>query len=439
VAPSSNWENVSRVDEPKPRDDPVTEARAGDAPWRRLSRVGGNLALAGTGLLAALLLCEALLRLLGVSFPVYVWTDPVRGLAHIPGAKSGYKFEGRSWIEINSDGMRGPEVSLAHPAGTYRIALLGDSFIEGFEVPFDSTVGEIMRRRLSALRGTPVEVLNFGTGGYGTTQELLTLRNQVWKFSPDLVVLAFTTGNDVTDNYRPLDPGGYRPYYVFRDGHLMLDTTFRTSSAYQSRAVWTRRLLGMVQQSRLVQLINRVRHLSRKRERQQTHAAPRAPDAGGVPGSEVGLSNEVQLPPSTPAWQEAWRVTEGVLGLMRDDCRQRGTPFAVVTLTRGIQVTPVPAEKEKFLRQIGAQDLYYPERRVAEFGRREGVPVLNLAPTMAEEAERRHVYFHAAGPTIGIGHWNGAGHRAAGELIAAWLAQEFPAASATAPRSAARP
>ena len=110
---------------------------------------------------------------------------------------------------------------------------------------------------------------------------------------------------------------------------------------------------------------------------------------------------------------------------MRDECRRRDTPFAIVTLTRAIQVTPVSEEKEKYLHQLGVKDLYYPERRLADFGKREGIPVLNLAPTMAEEAERRHVYFHAEGDSIGIGHWNEEGNRAAGTLIAAWLAECF--------------
>jgi hypothetical protein len=116
---------------------------------------------------------------------------------------------------------------------------------------------------------------------------------------------------------------------------------------------------------------------------------------------------------------------------MRDECRRRGKPFAIVTLTRAIQVTPVHEEKEKYLRQLGVPDLYYPERRLAEFGKREGIPVLNLAPPMAEEAERRGVYFHAEGDSLGIGHWNEEGNRVAGTLMASWLAREFPAESLT--------
>ncbi|MEP6687657.1 MAG: SGNH/GDSL hydrolase family protein [Gemmatimonadales bacterium] len=388
-----------------------------------------NLALAGGALVVSLLLCELLLRLVGIEYPVYVWTDPLRGIAHIPGSRGGGVRDGRHWIEINHDGMRGPDIPLEHPPGTLRIALLGDSFIEAFEVAFDSTVGQVLARRLSALRGAPVEVLNFGVGGYGTTQELLTLRAQVWKYTPDLVLLAVTTGNDITDNYRPLSQDSYRPYYVYRGQELVLDTSFLESQAYRSRAVWTRRLLGVVRGSSLVQLINRVRHASRRSGRQQQNMG------GSIQGDELGLRDEVQLPPATADWREAWRVTEGVLRMMRDECRGRHTPFALVTLTRGTQVTPVPAQKASTLRQLGVPDLYYPERRLADFGRHEGISVLNLAPTMAVEAEQRQVYFHALGDSLGIGHWNSAGHRAAGNRIAEWLALDL-AGSVNAPAAA---
>jgi lysophospholipase L1-like esterase len=382
----------------------------------RLPRLAMNLAMGMGAVLVGLLVCELVLRLVGIRYSVYMWTDPVVGVAHIPGVRSRRESEGQPWIRINRDGLRGPETTLEPPRGTYRIALLGDSFIEAFEVPYQNTVGEVIERRLSALRGTPVEVLNFGVGGYGTAQELLTLRHKVWKYSPDLVLLAVTTGNDISDNYRPLKRSEYVPYYVYQGDSLVLDSTFLDTPGYRSRAVWTRRLLSVVQHSRVAQVVNRVRHLRRKSERQRDNA-------GDIPDDELGLRDEVHLPPATPAWREAWRVTEGLLGRMRDECRARSTPFAVVTLTRGIQVTPEREKKQRFLRELGAGDLYYAERRLAAFGEREGIPVLNLAPTMASQAETRQVYFHAYGEVPGIGHWNDQGHRAAGELIAAWLAR----------------
>lgn len=44
---------------------------------------------------------------------------------------------------------------------------------------------------------------------------------------------------------------------------------------------------------------------------------------------------------------------------------------------------------------------------------------------MAKEAEERQVYFHSFNDQMGVGHWNVEGNRAAGELIAAWVATQF--------------
>ena len=144
------------------------------------------------------------------------------------------------------------------------------------------------------------------------------------------------------------------------------------------------------------------------------------------------MREEVYLPPTTPDWQMAWRVTEALLGQMRDDCRRHRTPFAIVTLSEGVQVTPVRERREKFLQHLGVKDLYYSERRLGQFGKRERIPVHSLALAMVRQAEERHVFFHADHGSLGIGHWNEEGHRVAGELIASWLAGELADGSTTA-------
>ncbi len=285
-----------------------------------------------------------------------------------------------------------------------------------------------MARRLTDLWGTPVEVLNYGHGGYGTTQELLTLRHEVWKYAPDLVLLGLTTGNDISDNYRPLKLSDYIPYYVYEGDQLVLDSSFLQSKGYRSRAFWTRELLGVMQHSRLAQLINRGRRLERRGERNERNAS-------GDPADEVGLRDEVQLPPTTPEWKEAWKVTEGLLLLIRDECRKHNTPFGLVTLTRGIQVAPSREKKERFLRSLGATDLFYPDRRITEFGKREGIPVLNLAPIMSEQAETLQVYYHRFNDQLGVGHWSREGNQAAGDLMASWVATQFPDSAAREARS----
>src|SRR5438105_13854204 len=110
---------------------------------RRGLGLARNIGVVIAASLAALLLCEILLRVLGVNYPLLRWTDPIRGVAHIPNtrfmAQAGRK---RFLIQINRDGWRRPDVALEHPAGTFRIALLGDSFIDAVELPIDRTAAE---------------------------------------------------------------------------------------------------------------------------------------------------------------------------------------------------------------------------------------------------------------------------------------------------------
>ena len=126
--------------------------------------------------------------------------------------------------------MRDREHDIAKPPGVLRVAVLGDSYAEAMQLPMAQAFWAVLERELAgcgALDGRPVEVINFGVSGYGTAQELLTLRHDAWRYDPDLVVLAFLTGNDVRNNSRGLDGDPDRPYFVERDGRLVPDEGFR--------------------------------------------------------------------------------------------------------------------------------------------------------------------------------------------------------------------
>jgi hypothetical protein len=139
---------------------------------------------------------------------------------------------------------------------------------------------------------------------------------------------------------------------------------------------------------------------------------------------EPGLDDMVYYEPVNETWKEAWRVTEGLISQMHDEAKSRGATFCVVTLSNAAQVSPNPGDYEKTLQTLGLKDLFYPERRILALGEREGFPVLNLAPLLKDYAEKNGVYLHGSGERRGSGHWNQAGHRAAGEMIAAWLCAE---------------
>lgn len=101
-------------------------------------------------------------------------------------------------IRTNGEGMRGVrDYSPQRPPSTYRIALIGDSFVYGHGVDDENVVSNILELLLNQVDDkTAFEVLNFGTSGFGTAQEYITYQHKVRKFEPDLVII-FYFNNDV--------------------------------------------------------------------------------------------------------------------------------------------------------------------------------------------------------------------------------------------------
>jgi hypothetical protein len=140
---------------------------------------------------------------------------------------------------------------------------------------------------------------------------------------------------------------------------------------------------------------------------------------------EQGLEPVVLRPPQDPLWEEAWKITEALIVQTAEFARRNGARFLLFTVPYAIQVHPDRNLREALQGELGVADLLYPDRRLVEFGKRSGVPVLALAPEMQRLAEQRKVFFHGFQSTgLGRGHWNPDGHRAAAELIAKRLCDE---------------
>jgi lysophospholipase L1-like esterase len=405
-----------------------------------------KLAMLLVALVIGLLIAEIALRIIGYTYPVFYTTDTVRGYALEPGMSGWYRKEGAAYISINSDGQRDRERAKAKPAGTVRIAVLGDSYAEALQVSLEEAFWVVLEQRLQscpAFNGQKLEVLNFGVSGYSTAQELLTLREKVWAYAPDIVLLAMTTNNDITDNLRALKRAEEIPYFVYRNGQLALDDSFRSSRTFQLRhsalnraGRWIRNRLRVIQafhqgHYELKKYIASKRApafalpalISPSAHAQTTNAPARRNAPAAVVSDELGIDNLVYRVPDDANWREAWRVTEGLLRLMRDEVRGRGAKFVVVTLSNGIQVHPQPAAREAFLRRVGATDIFYPDARIKSFGERENFPVITLAPELQKYAEQHQAFLHGFGRDIGNGHWNPHGHRVAGELLAQKLCE----------------
>jgi hypothetical protein len=369
----------------------------------------------GVGLLAV----ESVLRLVGFSSPPTSRRDDFCGTIRRPGVEYYQSQEGGAWVRVNSAGFRDEEWTPAKPPETYRIAVLGDSYVEAVQVSLGERFTEVLERELDrseAIGGKRLEVMSFGLSGFGTAQELMCLRHHVWQYSPDLVLLAVTTGNDVRNNSRALQNDDGRPYFEYEGGTLTLDDSFRQSLAHE-RSWVEDAAIAVVERSRAAQFAHRAwRNSASAAQRAATREAAQA----GRTGDEPGLDSWIYTPPADPVRDDAWRVTEGLFAQMSREVAARAR-FVLVTLSNGVQVHPDPAVRQAFMQRMGASDLFYPERRIAAAGRRDGYAVVNLAPILLDRADRTGAFFHGFGRRLGSGHWNQDGHREAGRSLAAQI------------------
>lgn len=141
--------------------------------------------------------------------------DPELGWRKKPSSVARYRRrEFETEVRVNARGLRGPEAPYADSLRRDRILLLGDSFVEGYTVAEDEAVGERLRASLAS-SGCPVEVVNGGTHGYSTDQELLFYRSEGRRYGAGTVVL-FVYYNDILLNIRPRYFSTDKP--VFADG-----------------------------------------------------------------------------------------------------------------------------------------------------------------------------------------------------------------------------
>jgi hypothetical protein len=381
-----------------------------------------SLALAGASLAIALVIGESALRLGGFSYPNFWQPDPITGTSLRPGMEGWQRDEGRAYVKISAQGLRDREHSIAKPAGTYRIAVLGDSYTEAMQVDIDRTFWALLPKRLQSCgfaAGKKLETLNFGVSGYGTAHELLTLRERVWPYAPDMVLLAFFPGNDVRNNSKALEGEKGRAYFSLKDDRLYLDTAFRDDPEFKDKQrISVHRAL--LQESRIYQLLRRVRAGNIA---QHFHNAPVAAAlASGVKLTEPGLDEQVFHEPADEKWREAWEITDRLVLAANEETRSHRARFVLAVLSTPGTVYPNPQMRARYAESLGVKSLFYPEERLQRLGSEHGFDVLALAPAMQRAADEKHVFLHGFENTRpGFGHWNEAGHALAADLIAGAL------------------
>jgi len=105
-------------------------------------------------------------------------------------------------IQTNSFGMRDREHKVEGEKGVLRIMLLGDSHMEALQMTFERSFAKLLEDKLRALLQKDVEVINTAVSGWGTDDQFTYFSRYSKKLKPNLVLLAMTLHNDISDNLK---------------------------------------------------------------------------------------------------------------------------------------------------------------------------------------------------------------------------------------------
>lgn len=263
--------------------------------------------------------------------------DPDLGVSLIPNMKVTHSrgcFTGE--VETNRWGFRDRDRILEKPQGVFRIALIGDSVVEGVHVNPEQVMNIQMEKLLQQQSQRNVEVMDFGIEGIGTTQELILYQERIRQFHPDLVLLTFSD-NDVMNNSSTLQPKSYgihtwySPYYnLDAKGQLVFQPVQRRSF------------------NQLISLLERHSYLAYYVERVWFRADLPLYKWHGLPVYFGSYSDD----PLDPEWQQAWLVTEKVMARMRDTVEADGAKFAVIPWTNFSDIDP--DWRQRLTKQFGS-------------------------------------------------------------------------------------
>ncbi len=386
-----------------------------------------NLSLVAISSLLGLLLAEGAVRLAAPIYtpPVdYVETatfykkDDLLGWKLIPGAQGeriGKEF--RATTDVNSLGMRDQEYAIAKPPGVRRIVVLGDSFVEGWQLPLEKNFTKLLEKQFNQSGSTRYQVLNMGVSGYNLAQYYLKLANDVEQYQPDMVIMVVYLGNDIIDTVPGLGFERHdKPTYTLNNGQLVLhppdpkgicEGCQKPSGLLQ----WVR------EHSALFQLVKRST---------MVRWALVALGQGELLHMSDAIKQTAQLRTQySPEMEDAFAVSELLLKQSDTLAKSWGVPLLVVLAPDRDQLND--ASFSRYLAAYPALQAYEfeidkPQRLLLGYCEENGIQCFDLSPALREAVAKGvkpyYTYYDV--------HWNEEGHRIASGALYPLIVDRLP-------------
>jgi hypothetical protein len=362
-----------------------------------------HLWLVGFGLafVVALALMEAALRLFGCKPKLYVpVTVASEYKLRVPNARMNYRGtpltvqEFSTPVNYNANGWRDHDYPLGKMPGTFRICIVGDSYVEAKEVDLEQAFHKRLELRLKrsvAGRAKQFEVIALGEGGKSTKDEIGFLREEGLRYAPDAVILTFFPGNDIAEN-SPVLNNRYLQWLAEVYFPKIVEARI-TSYDRLLRLPWStsNRLLA----ERCAEFYSTHLYAFDRSVKREEMLSPQ-----NEIYSRGALSGE---------WTAAWNATKEYILQMRDMSLKNDAAFYVVL----VDSYHIPVSLAKRLDRIR------PYRELVSFCQNNTIPCLNLQAELEPRVK--------AGETIHFrydGHWTPRGHELAAEALYLFLAKQ---------------
>jgi len=384
-----------------------------------------NMVLVVGSVVLFVLALEIFLRMTGLQPDFFYQLDPDISATFLPNKQGWHVFgtnqSRRQWVEINSYGYRDREWPIEKDAGTFRVALLGDSYIAGIEVALEHRISGLLENHLNQVAPPDrlYEVMNFGVVGYGTAQELETFRRRVLQFGPDMAILFVYLGNDLYNNSRELDPEPNKLHYTLDDSGNLVRLPFTISDNFFKQ--WLRHhskaYLFVRDRIKTVQAVNRVL---------VTWGLMQDTIPPGYEGKEQAsnlFQHSQYLLETASTIETAWQITEALIGEIQRLALKNSIPFGLVIVPTKEEILNVaPSTLE-----ISRVDMQKSIKRMDEICQTLEANCLQLVGEFRDREVSVEEYF-----IVDEGHWTEKGHAIAAQAVFDWLGESLSLVSSVA-------
>lgn len=344
---------------------------------------------------------------------------------HVMIPKSVCRFKTDEWdtmYMINSLGLRGNEVDIEKPINTFRIWVIGDSFVQGHGVDFEKSFASVLEKKLNDNKlENNVEIVTSGVYGYSPLVEYLYLKEKAIDFKPDLVLLTVNPTDFFEDRQRLAElrlsnPGldDEKIEELIRNGKVKFKFDLINSSPATPQKIllpgisyrvktWLKEHLKTYSA-----LVDFVKKKNKSNVQQDTL------NQGDIDRDILAIERGNKI--SDENWQTLWELPIQHIEMMKNLLDENNISFIIVAIPDAMQVSDDEWSGRKLLgfanHYIDTRPPY--EEELAKRLENINVPVINLLSSF-KDSNIFPLYFK------NDGHWRESGHKLAADVVFRYL------------------